>query len=98
MKTNALKYRQHHRRRRLMAKIRYSAIGMSLVAVLMISSLPRNVRAAGGADGEARIRLHATAFEGPIGSVNAFGAININGKQVTGEKLLWGGELIEATY
>jgi len=81
-----------------MAKIRYSAIGMSLVAVLMISSLPRNVRAAGGADGEARIRLHATAFEGPIGSVNAFGAININGKQVSGEELLWGGELIEATY
>jgi hypothetical protein len=81
-----------------MVKIRYSAIGMSLIAVLMISSLPRNVRAAGGADGEARIRLHATALAGPIGSVNAFGSVNINGKQVTGEEVLWGGELIEATH
>ena len=86
-----------------MAKIRYSPIGMSglsgmaLIAVLMISSVPRNVRAAGGADGEARIRLHATAMAGPIGSVNAFGSLNINGKQVIGENFLWGGELIEAT-
>ena len=85
-----------------MAKIRYSPIGMSglsgmtLIAVLMISSVPRNVRAAGGADGEARIRLHATAMAGPIGSVNAFGSLNINGKQVIGENFLWGGELIEA--
>ena len=79
-----------------MAKIRYSAIGMSLIAVLMISSLPRNVHAAGGADGEARIRLRATAFEGPIGSVSAFGSISINGRKVTGQESLWGGELIEA--
>ena len=80
-----------------MAKIRYSAIGMSLIAALMIGSLPRNVRAAGsGADGEARIRLHATAWAGPIGSVNAFGSLNINGKQVIGETFLWGGELVEA--
>ena len=81
-----------------MAKIRYSAIGMSLIAVLMISSLPRNVHAAGGGDGEPRIRLHATAFDGPIGSVNSFGSINLNGRKVTGEELLWGGELIEAAH
>ena len=87
-----------------MAKIRYSPIGMSglsemaLIAVLMISSVPRCARAAGGADGEARIRLHATALAGPIGSVDAFGSLSINGKQATGESFLWGGELIEATH
>ena len=89
-----------------MAKIRYSPVGMSrmsglsgvaLIAVLMISSVPRNAFAAGGADGEARIRLHATALAGPIGSVNAFGSLSINGRQAIGETFLWGGELIEAT-
>ena len=81
-----------------MVKIRYSALGMSLIAVLVIGSLPRNTRAAGGADGDARIRLHATALAGPIGSVNAFGSLSINGRQAIGENFLWGGELIEATH
>ena len=81
-----------------MAKIRYSAIVISLIGVLTMSSIPQTARADSGAsDLDRPIRLHATAMRAPIGSVDAFASININGKQVSGEQSLWGGELIEAS-
>ena len=81
-----------------MVKIRCSAIGMLLSAALMISSLPRNAHADNGAsDRDIPIRLHATAFAGPIGSVDAFASIAINGRRVSGEQVLWGGELVESS-
>jgi hypothetical protein len=80
-----------------MAKIRYSTIVISLIGVLMMSSVPQPARADNGSgDVDRPIRLHATAMRAPIGIVDAFGSININGKQVSGEQTLWGGELIEA--
>jgi hypothetical protein len=81
-----------------MAKIRYSAIVIFLIGVLVMSSVPQPARADNGSvDIDRPIRLHATAMRAPIGSVDAFGSININGKQVSGEQSLWGGELIEAS-
>ena len=77
-----------------MFKIRCSAVGMFLIAALVISSLPGLASAGNGPDQP--IKLHAVAFPGPIGSVEALGPISIDGRQAGGGKFLWGGELIEA--
>jgi hypothetical protein len=48
-------------------------------------------------DDEKPIRLYATAMTGPIGSVDSFGQVSINGRTTHGRQIIWGGEVLQAT-
>ncbi|HET9529319.1 MAG TPA: hypothetical protein VFQ92_03135 [Blastocatellia bacterium] len=83
-----------------MKKTVYNAFVMLMVLVAAIELSPTMAVADGGASDEAgTIRLYARAA-GPIGKValNFYSksALAINGREVQGERLLWGGELLQA--
>jgi hypothetical protein len=79
-----------------MKGIRIRATGMLVTAVLITGIAPGLTRAANG-DEERPIRLYANAPASPIGRVDSFGEVTINGRGTLGEQLIWGGELLRVS-
>jgi hypothetical protein len=80
---------------------RYAAIASLLIIALMVGMTPCAARADGDSSNADRpIRLYASAHFGPIGEVKdnspAGSSVVINGRVAGSERMLWGGELIEA--
>jgi hypothetical protein len=84
----------------MITRIRHSTTGLLLVVVLAAGLAPRPALARGGASDEERpLRLSASAMAGPIGVVAPNSAlrhrVTINGRETSGEQLIWGGELLQ---
>ena len=75
---------------------RHTATGLCLILVLISTLSPKAARADDGS-GESPILLGAGVAFGPIGRVYSLGPVMIDGRKLTGEQILWGGELIEVT-
>ena len=75
-----------------------SPVGSALLVVaLIVSLMPHATRADDSISGRGRpIRLYATASAGPIGEVQTFAPVSINGRVGRGEKFIWSGEIIQA--
>lgn len=73
----------------------YSATGTCLILALTCALIPGLARADDGSR-ERPLRLYATATFGPIGSMYSPNAFAIDGRAAYGERVLWGGELIQA--
>lgn len=74
----------------------------STVSILLIFLLVSPVKVKGvGTDGDAErirpLRLMASEVLGPIGKINSIGLFAVNGRSLSGEGWLWGGETIHAT-
>ena len=85
-----------------MTRHRYSASGLCLALILIVSLTSNAAYAAGGTGNEDRpIRLYATETFGPIGKVAGNSLVNctvaINGRVAHSEQMIWNGDLIEAT-
>ena len=77
--------------------IRFKMLATSLsIALALILSLMPKAALAGDRGDDRPIKLYATAMEGPIGKVESFGEMAIDGRTVYGERSIWGGQLIQA--
>lgn len=77
-----------------MKNISRVASAFSLIAALLASQSLIPARADG--DRDRPIRLYANAGGGPVGSIDAWSRVAIDGRDTMGERLIWGGELIQA--
>ncbi|MFP5261283.1 MAG: hypothetical protein ACLGJB_05185 [Blastocatellia bacterium] len=70
---------------------------LCLILMLIAGSTPTLVRAdERSRDEDKPVRLHVSALMGPIGKVESFDAVTINGLIARGDRSLWGGEMIQA--
>ena len=68
--------------------------GFLLALCLMATSMPKPAAAKTGGD-EKPFRLRAIADSAPIGRVVSTGGVAVDGKLFTGERALWGGEMVQ---
>jgi len=81
----------------VMIRTKSLAVSSILVVALTVSLLPQPARADDPGSGRERsIHLYATAVAGPIGEVQAFTPVSINGRAGRGEKFIWSGEMVQA--
>jgi hypothetical protein len=85
----------------MISRIVYSTAGLFLIAALAAGVAPKSVRASSGRSDEERpVRLFVSAMGGPIGVIapgsTARGSVAINGRELSGEQMIWGGELLQA--
>lgn len=74
-----------------MTKLARPAFALLIIGVFLITHFARP------ANGDDRpIRLYANAGAGPIGSIDMWSRVSINGRKATGAQAVWGGEVIEA--
>lgn len=67
-----------------------------MILILMIGLTPSLALAdKGEPDHDKPIRLYATAFAGPIGTVNSLSTVVINGRTLYGAQTIWCGDLIQ---
>jgi hypothetical protein len=74
-----------------MAKPARPVVALIITGLLLVTQLARPARS-----DDRPIRLYARAGRGPIGSIDLWSRVSINGREQRGGTLLWGGELIEA--
>ena len=68
-------------------------MGFLLVLCLVATTTPRPAAARTGGD-EKTLRLRAVAESSPIGRIISPGGVAVDGKLFTGERVLWGGEMV----
>jgi hypothetical protein len=78
-----------------MTRKHYCAISIALILTLLGVSFPHSTAASGGED-ERPIKLYARAESGPIGRVVSYGAARIDGRLAEQDRLIWGGEVLQA--
>jgi hypothetical protein len=74
-----------------MTRFARPVFALAIAGVFLITHF---ARPAGASDRP--IRLYASAGAGPIGSVDMWSRVSINGRPSTGAQMIWGGEVIEA--
>lgn len=79
-----------------MKKRLHRATHLILAVALIVCIVPKVARADDGIKVES-IRLLAREAFGPIGKVYSLGGISINGRAVSGEQMIWGGELLQVS-
>ncbi len=74
-----------------MTKLARPAFALIIIGVFLVTHFARPV------NGDDRpIKLYANAGGGPIGSIDMWSRVSINGRKATGADMIWGGEVIEA--
>lgn len=79
-----------------MMKTKYPAMTLSLILILLSALGPASVCAGKSADDEKPIRLYVTESAGPIGKIESYSPMAINGRVTRGDQLIWGGEILQA--
>ena len=80
----------------MMMKTRYPAMTLSLVLILLSGLTPASAYADKRADDDKPIRLYVSESAGPIGKIESFSPMAINGRVTRGDQLIWGGEILQA--
>ncbi len=74
-----------------MTKLARPAFALLIIGVFLVTHFVRPASA-----DDRPIRLYANAGGGPIGAIDMWSRVSINGRRATGAQVLWGGEVIEA--
>lgn len=74
-----------------MAKLARPTFALLIIGVFLVTHFARPA-----STDDRPIRLYANAGGGPIGSIDMWSRVSINGRKATGAQTIWGGEVIEA--
>jgi hypothetical protein len=69
-----------------------------MLGLLLMGLTLKPAFAGGGADRDDTIKLYAYESLGPIGKIESFGSYIVNGRQMTGEYFIFGGEILQAPH
>jgi hypothetical protein len=80
-----------------MTKNKYRTMILCLALALVAGLTPKPTFADDrNSDEDRPVRLYAYGGVGPIGKLDSLNAVTINGRMVSGQQLLWGGEMLQA--